>query len=139
MFINHRERVYTSTILGKSNLKLIYLFLQITLYSYEDDFQNTFEGFCPLNAVVNTKSGGYLFADFAGTNINTTPETNLTCECSTYGSKSIYCNDAEFCECKPGFDGPKCDNCISESTRPFCDGGFRDTSLFRIPKTPEGK
>jgi len=109
----------------------------ITLYSYEDDFQNTFEGFCPLNAVVNTKSGGYLFADFAGTNINTTPETNLTCQCSTYGSKSIYCNDAEFCECKPGFDGPKCDNCISESTRPFCEGGFRDTSLFRIPKTPE--
>ena len=118
---------------------MIYSFLQITLYSYEDDFQNTFEGFCPLNAVVNTKSGGYLFADFAGTNIDTTPETNLTCECSTYGSKSIYCNDAEFCECKPGFDGPKCDNCISESTRPFCEGGFRDTSLFRIPKTPEGK
>ena len=92
-----------------------------------------------MNAVVNTQSGGYLFADFAGTNINQTPETNLTCECSTYGSTSIYCNEAEFCECKPGFSGPKCDNCISESTKPFCEEGFRDTSLLRIPKEPEGR
>ena len=55
----------------------------------------------------------------------------IECNCDQDGSLNGNCNDdTGKCDCKPGFDGDKCDTCAKKFFGPQCQGVYL-FSMFR--------